>query len=81
MRTNSRCMGQTLTTSQSWTQAEAKSSRSERLSLMFPSTTAENFRSWDKFLDVYYGPDSDRSLLGSPLSAKGGRTTWHRAFS
>jgi len=23
---------------------------------MFPSTTAENFRSWDKFLDAYYGP-------------------------
>jgi hypothetical protein len=23
---------------------------------MFPSTTAENFQSWDKFLDAYYGP-------------------------
>ncbi len=23
---------------------------------MFPSTTAENFRSWDRFLDAYYGP-------------------------
>ena len=29
--------------------------RSESL-LMFPSTTTENFRSWDKFLDVYYEP-------------------------
>jgi len=23
---------------------------------MFPSTTAENFRSWDRFLDAYYAP-------------------------
>ncbi len=47
---------------------------------MFPSTTAENFRSWDKFLDVYYGP-IPTSLCLMPFVGEGRRTTWHRAFS
>ena len=49
--------------------------------VMFQSTIAENFQSWDKFLDAYYEPIRTALESDSVRRAKVGRTTSRRAFS
>ena len=58
---------------------QTPSGRSE-ITVKFQSTVAENFQSWDKFLDAYYEPI--RTALDLiPFSARGGPTTSRKASS